>query len=162
MKTLCHFLLILFSFTLTACPFGTWRDNSTESSWLTGYEITYSPQKEVYSLNDEIKIKLKYDKVAKYYHNLTIKLSGGNYISEDSYVESDSNISIHTSDSDKNLLNKIWNFDFEPYLEKKLEQTLILTVNEAGKYTIGVSLEGRNRTSEVYDIAYESYTFSFK
>ena len=85
-----------------------WSDNSTESSWLTGYEITYSPQKEVYSLNDEIKIKLKYDKVAKYYHNLTIKLSGGNYISEDSYVESDSNISIHTSDSDKNLLNKIW------------------------------------------------------
>ena len=73
-----------------------WSDNSTESSWLTGYEITYSPQKEVSSLNDEIKIKLKYDKVAKYYHNLTIKLSGGNYISEDSYVESDSNISIHT------------------------------------------------------------------
>ena len=160
MNILCSLIfIVLSSITFLACPI--WCDLGSDVGILTGYDITYSPQKEVYNVNDEIKITINYRELKEWYHNLTISLSGGEYLTEYSYNSSSDYLLIHKMDSEENLADKPLKINLDSDSGENYEQILILTVSRSGKYTIGISFKGV-KDSEHYDRVCEFYDFSFK
>ena len=120
-----------------ACPFGMW-DNTVRDSLLHDYEITYSPHKELYTIDDEIEITLTYEKLKAYYHSLTIDVTGGEYISEKSNWVSDKNISVRDKASGVAVLNRKLSLDLDTTSDN--DRTFVVTPKKDGKYTINFSL----------------------
>ena len=160
MNILCSLIFIaLSSITFLACPI--WCEPGDDVGILTGYDITFSPQKEMYNVNDEIKITINYRNLKNWYRDLSIKLDGGEYLTEDSYSSQSDYLSIHKMNSEENLADKPLKINLDSDSGENYEQILILTVSKAGKYTIGISFKGV-KDSEHYDKVSKFYDFSFR
>lgn len=160
MKIVCSLIFIaLSSITFLACPI--WCEPGDDVGILTGYDITFSPQKEMYNVNDEIKITINYRNLKNWYCDLSIKLDGGEYLTEDSYSSQSDYLLIHKMDSEENLADKNLKINLDSHSGENYEQVLILTASRSGKYTIGISFKGV-KDSEHYDRVCEFYDFSFK